>query len=143
MKIQKLLRLLNEASDSKFVARKWNILKGRLRNEIISNTEVLKYNLCNYNNVYILVRGDITIVGDNETQVAFNNCAPFTNCTQKFDGTIKNDAKDLDLFMQMYNLLEYSLNYSDTAGSLWFYSKDEADSFNANISNTDTFKSFK
>ena len=28
--------------------------------------------------------------------------------------------------MSMYSLLEYSSNYSDTTGSLWFYSKDEA-----------------
>ena len=42
----------------------------------------------------------------------------------------------------MYNLLEYSLNYSDTTGSLWFYSKDEATNFNSNITNNDIFKSF-
>ena len=44
--------------------------------------------------------------------------------------------------MSMYNLLEGSLNYSDT-GSLWFYSIDEATNFNNIITNTDTFKSFK
>ena len=42
--------------------------------------------------------------------------------------------------MTMYNLIEYSSNYFETTGSLWFYSKD----FNANIANTDAFiKSFK
>ena len=45
--------------------------------------------------------------------------------------------------MSMYNLIEYSLNYSKTTGSLWFYSKDEATNFNNNIENTDDFKSFK
>ena len=43
----------------------------------------------------------------------------------------------------MYNLIEYSLNHSETSGSLWFYSEAEATSFNANIANTDDFKSFK
>ena len=40
----------------------------------------------------------------------------------------------------MYNLKEYSSNYSETTGSLRFYSKDEAIYFNADISNTDDFK---
>ena len=43
----------------------------------------------------------------------------------------------------MYNLIEYSSNYSEATGSLWFYSKDEAINFNADIENTNDFKSFK
>ena len=43
----------------------------------------------------------------------------------------------------MYNLLEYSSNYSDAAGSFRFYSKDEATNFNANIEDDNAFKSFK
>ena len=43
----------------------------------------------------------------------------------------------------MYNLIEYSSNYSEATGSLWFYSKKEASNFNGNIPNTDNFKSFK
>ena len=52
-------------------------------------------------------------------------------------------AEDLDLVMRMYNLIEYILNYSETTGSLWFYSKDEVNNYNANIANTNAFKSFK
>ena len=44
--------------------------------------------------------------------------------------------------MPMYNLIEYSSNYSETTGSIWFYSKDEATDFNINLENTDDFKSF-
>ena len=44
--------------------------------------------------------------------------------------------------MPMYNLIEYSSNYSETTGSIWFYSKDEATDFNINFENTDDFKSF-
>ena len=43
----------------------------------------------------------------------------------------------------MYNLIEYSSNYSERARSLWFYSKDEETNFDADIANTDEFKSFK
>ena len=45
--------------------------------------------------------------------------------------------------MRMYNLTEYSSNYSETTGALWFYSKEEAADFNVNIVNTINFKSFK
>ena len=54
-----------------------------------------------------------------------------------------DDAKDLDLIMPIYNLLEYSSNYSDTTGSLWLYSKDKAKNFNANIEDNKAFKFFK
>ena len=43
----------------------------------------------------------------------------------------------------MYNLLEYSLNFSETTGKLRFYSKDEGTNFNADIANDNTFKSFE
>ena len=76
-------------------------------------------------------------------QVAFKKYAPFTKCITKIDGTTIDDAEDLDLVMPMYNLIEYSSNYSETTGSLWFYSKDEATDFNADIVNDNNFKSFK
>ena len=43
----------------------------------------------------------------------------------------------------MYNLIEYSSNYFETVGNLWFYLKDEATDFNANIVSTNNVKSFK
>ena len=45
--------------------------------------------------------------------------------------------------MPVYNLIEYSSNYSETTGTLWFYSKDEASNFDADIQNVDDFKPFK
>ena len=91
----------------------------------------------NYNDAYILVRSDISIAGHNlVTEVAFKNCAPFTKCMIKIDGTTIDDAEDLDLVMLMYNLIEY-------ISSLRFYSKDKATNFNNDIENTDDFKSFK
>ena len=53
-----------------------------------------------------------------------------------------DDAEDLGLIMPVYDLLEYSLNYSDTTGSLWLYSKDEATNFNADIVDVNVFKYF-
>ena len=149
MEHQKILSLLNEVNDSIFVTRKWNIVTDNSKanchvgNEINCNTEVLKSNIYDYNDAYILVRGDITATEDPETQVAFKNWAQFTKCiTDIYETTIDN-AEYLDLVMSMYNLIEYSSNYSETTGSLWFYSKDEATDFNAVIGNDNSFKSFE
>ena len=140
---------MNEANDSKFVTRKWNIVNDQSyvkygeRNEIIYNTEVLKSNLCNYNNAYILVNGDITVTKAPKTQVSLKNYAPIIKCITKIDETIIDDAEDLDLIIPKYNLIEHSSNYSETTGSFWFYSKDEGTYFNADIANNNNFKSFK
>ena len=69
--------------------------------------------------------------------VAFKNCAPFPKCTTKIDGTL-DDAEDLNLVMSIYNLIEYSSNYCETTGSLWFYSTDEATNFNADIASNNS-----
>ena len=65
------------------------------------------------------------------------------NVSQKIDETTIDGAEDLDLVMPMYNLIEYSSNHSETMGSLWFYSKDEATDFNANIASTDNLSSIR
>ena len=112
------------------------------RNEIIYNSEVLKSSLCDYSDTYILLRGNITVIAAPETQVVFTNCAPFTKCISKIDKAI-DDVENLDLVMPMYNLTEYSSGYSETTGSLWFHSKDEATNLNADIASDNNFKSFK
>ena len=92
-------------------------------------------NLCDYNNFYVLVRGN------NRNQAAFKKCARFIKCITKIGGTTIDDAEYLDL-KPMYNLLQYNFNYSDTAGSLWFYSKHQSNTFNADIvQNKSKFKS--
>ena len=82
-----MLNLLNEARDSKFVTRKWKLQWNAIYyvgNEIIYNAEVLKSNHCNYNDTYILVKGDIVTTANYiPTQVAFKNCTPFTKCITK------------------------------------------------------------
>ena len=106
------------------MTRKWDIADNQsnvnfdLGNEIIYNTEVSASNLCGYSDFYILARGDIiTTANNNRISVVLKNCALFTKYITKIDGTIINDAEDLDLVMPIYNLIEYSSNYSDTTGS--------------------------
>ena len=57
-------------------------------------------------------------------KVIFQNCAPFTNVISEINNTQIDNAKDNDIVMPMYNLIEFSNNYSKTAGSLWQYYKD-------------------
>ena len=64
------------------------------------------------------------------------NCAPFTNCISEINNTQVDHAKDIDIVMSMYNLIEYS-NYAKTSGSLWQYYRDEP---NNNLANAESFK---
>ena len=98
MEHQKIWNLLNEEIDFKFATRKLNIVNDQSNvnydsgNELIYNTEVLKSNLCDYNDAYILVKGDITVI-----TVSFKNYAPFTKCITKTYGTPIDDAEDLNV----------------------------------------------
>ena len=93
-------------------------------------TKVIKSNLCDYSDAYILVTGDITATGgDANTKVVFKNCAPFTKliyfiCITQINDEHVDNADNLDIVMPMYNLIEYSDNYSDT-GNLWQFKRDE------------------
>ena len=88
-KHQKMSNLLTEQNNSKFYARKWNIVHNQsnanydVGNRITYKTEVLKSNLCDYNKAYILVNGDIAIIGHEVTQIAFKDCAYLLNISQK------------------------------------------------------------
>ena len=97
---------------------------------------MLKSSLCDYSDAYILVNGKITIAGEGATAAArqaderdkgvvFKNCAPFINCISEINNTQIDNAKDIDIVMPMYNLIEYSDNYTKTTGSLWQYFRDE------------------
>ena len=88
----------------------------------------------------IPVRCNVTVVEVPENQVKLKGCAPFAKCITKIDGTTTDDATDLDLVILMYNLLEYTLNYFDATGSLWFYSKDEAANSNYDIKKSLKYK---
>ena len=106
-------------------------------NDIKCKTAILRSNLCDYSDIYILVKGTITITGDGDgdddaakrtderdKRVIFKNCAPFTKCISRISNTDIDNAQDIDIVMPMYNLIEYSDNYSKTSGSLWQYYKE-------------------
>ena len=69
--------------------------------------------------------------------MVFKNCAPFTNCISEVNNTQVDNAKDIDIVMPMYNLIEYSDNYAKTSGSLWQFYRDEP---NHNLANSESFK---
>ena len=71
--------------------------------------------------------GNINITGsnDNDTKVAFKNCTSFKKCRTEINETFVDDAEHINIAMPMYNLIEYSDNYSDTPGSLWQFKSDE------------------
>ena len=110
-------------------------------------TKVIKSNLCDYSNVYIFVIGNKTATGgDANTKVAFKNCAPFTKCITHINDEHVDDAENLDITMPMYNLTEYSDDYSDTSESLWQFKRYESPVTNAgnpDIVSTGNSTSFK
>ena len=102
-------------------------------------TKVIKSNLCDYSDAYILVTGDITAisVGD-DTNIAFKNCAPFTKYITHINDEHTDNVDNLDIVMPMYNLIERSDNYSDTSGRLWQFKRDEQNMNNGNPANVTT-----
>ena len=100
-------------------------------------TNSSKLSLCDYSNAYILVTGNIDVAGaDDNTKVASKNCAPFEKCKTEINGTFVDEADFINVTMPMYNLIEYSDNYSDASGSLWGFKRDEIVN-NSNVTNDD------
>ena len=105
-------------------------------------TPMLRPDLCDYADTYILVNGTILVNGLNprgrqNRPLILKNNAPFVSCITRINGELIEDADDLDIVMPMYNLLEYSKNYRKTIGSLYNYYRDELndDADNNNFAN--------
>ena len=124
---------------SKFRTRNWVEINNESRgaynviSQIKFKTIMLKSSLCDYSDAYVLVKGTISVnnnaaadaaANNTNKKVIFKNCAPFTNCISEINNTQIENAKDIDIVMPMYNLIEYSDNYAKTTGSLWQYCKD-------------------
>ena len=129
--------------------KKWYVIdsqttKGKYKqgDTIKFEAETIKSSLCDYSDAFILVTGNITVAANNNTDVAFKNCAPFSTCTTKIDDTFVDEANHIYIAMPMYNLIEYSDNYSDTSGSLWQFKRDEVPANNADLT-IDNSQSFK
>ena len=147
---------------SKFVTREYvrvnSLLDAYNENKSIRfKTPMLRSNLCDYCDPYILVKGIITVngvVNGAENDIArrnrpliLKNNAPFVSFKTRINGELIEDADDLDIVMPTYNLLEYSKNNRKTIGSLYNYYRDEltddnnpVDFPNINVINSETFK---
>ena len=94
------MQMIQTIQCKQIVARKWSIVNDSSKvnynagNESTYNKEVLKYNLCDYNDAYILVKGGINVPAAPEMQIRFKNCVLFTKCITKIDGIIIDDVED-------------------------------------------------
>ena len=109
------------------------------------DTRVLKPNLCDYAEAYILVNGTIrAAAADDNTRLALKNCVPFTKCDLEINDEHVDTAENLDIAMPIYNLIEYSDNYQDSSVTLYQYKRDEPPEANViNDLTIDTSSSFK
>ena len=144
MEYQKITNLLGPMLDEipRFITKKWVEVhdqsgsaddRYKPNKQIRFKTSMLRSDLCDYSDAYIVVKGDITLTktitrGFIDTRnrfLAFKNNAPFTNCISKINNVLIDNAEDLDIVMPMYNFLKYSKNYRRTIGSFWNYYRDE------------------
>ena len=150
------MNLLNNESDqpSKFGTKNWVEINDESRGNYTSSdikfkTTMLRSNLCDYADAHILVKGTITITGarnddpakrldERNKVVLFKTCAPFTKCISRINNEDLDNAQDINIVMPVYNLTEYSDNYSKTSGGLWQNYKDDP---NDNITQSESFKS--
>ena len=142
MENQKIINFSDKTdTDSKhFGTKKWYIINGENNTNygvnkdtgadnpdtIKYDTRVLKPNLCDFAEAYILVDVAIRVTNAvNATRLALKNCAPFAKCNLEINDEHVDTAENLDIVMPMYNLVEYSDNYQDSSATLYQYKRDE------------------
>ena len=122
MEIQKIKIFVNDSSseESNFATKKWCVINSQIakdkydqNNSIKFEAGSIKSSLCDYSDAFILVAGNITVTANNNTHVAFKNCAPFSTCTTKINYIFVDEANHIYIAIPMYNVVEYSDNYSD------------------------------
>ena len=132
METQKIINILNVSDDgnSKLATKKWNIIDSEAKGNSHKNpikylTKSIESILCDYSDACILVTANNTAPPNSAaTQVIFKNCAPFKDCRTEINDTFVDYADFINITMAMYNLIEYSDNYSYTSGSLWNIKRD-------------------
>ena len=151
METQKIINLLNDSSngESKFAAKKWYVIDsqttiGKYKEDdpVQYETETIKSSLCDYSDAFTLITGNIIVAANNNTDIAFKNCAPFSSCTSKINDVFVDEVNHIYTAMPMYNLTEYSDNYSDSSGNLWQFKRDQVPASNAELT-IDNSQSFK
>ena len=136
MEYQKIANLIDRDASSEpntFRTKNWVEINDESRGTYNVNSQIkfkatmLKSSLFDYSDAYILVKGTITVnntaaadadANNTNKKVIFKNGASFTNCISEINNTQVDNAKDIDIVMPMYNLIEYSDNYSKASGSL-------------------------
>ena len=131
MEYQNITHLLGNIPDKvpKFITKKWievNDQSGEIYNinkQIKSKTSMLRYDLRDISDPYLVVKGIVTVTSDERDRDEMNrqDNAPFISCISKINGVLVENAEDLDIVMQMYNLLMYSKNYSKKFASFCNY----------------------
>ena len=122
MEYQKITNLLGKTCDKvpRFNTKKWvevHDQSGKSYNakkQISFKTPILQSDLCDYSDAYIVVKGDITVEGTNKRKnrdFILKNNVPFTSCLSKINGTLIDNAEDLDVIIPIYNLIEYNKKY--------------------------------
>ena len=138
MEFNKINNLLGPPHDEvpRFITKNWIEVQSQsgstynTSKPIRFKTSMLRSDLCDYSDAYVLVKGKITVINPNDNanfnkELTLKNNTPFISCISKINNELVENAEDLDIVMPMYNLLEYSKNYEKTSGSLFNYYKDE------------------
>ena len=143
MQYQKITSLLGTTSDNvpTFITKKWIEAHDQSGNaedrykpskQIRFKISMLRWDLCDFSDAYFVVKGTTTVTNpDNnvyDKKLTFKTNAPFVSCISKINNTLTDNAEDLDIVISLYNMLEYSKNYSKTTGGLWNYYRDEPNS---------------
>ena len=154
MESQKSINLLDhkDEDDPKFQTKKWYIFNDQNNGQydesdasdstIKFSTEILKPFICDYSDAYILVTGNISVGGgDQNTKAVLKDGHPFTRSDIQLNDEHLDTCDNLDLIMNMYNLIEYSDNYSDSTASLYHFKRQEQNYNNGNIVDLNTVDS--
>ena len=143
MGTQKIVNLLNgsDNDNARFATKRWYIIDSESNGNYSQNDEIkfltrsIESSFCHYSDAYILVTGNISVTTRNAantadialgaiTQAIFKNCAPFNKCRTEINEAFVDETDFINIEMLMYDLNEYSDNYSDTSGSLWQFKRD-------------------
>ena len=136
MEYQKIANLIDRdasSESSKFRTKNWVEINDESRgtcnvnSQIKFKTTMLKSSLCDYSEAHILVKGIITVnnnaaanadANNTNKKIIFKNCSLFTNAISEINNIQIDHAKDIDIVMNVYHLIEYNENYAKTSGSL-------------------------
>ena len=123
MEYQKVTNVLGTTLDEvpRFITKNWvdvHDQSGSANDRCKPNKQIrfktmLRSDLCGFSDVYIVVKGEVTVTGGSNSStknkpLAFKNNAPFIGCISKINNTLIDNAEDLDAVMPMYSLIEYN-----------------------------------